>query len=514
MTKPASKIQSNIEELSTVLLGTLDEKIFFAELSKRLNSITLADKTKVYLIHEDSSAALICENGKSSSSSKTLAKGEGPVGHVVRTKKPYFSNTVSRDPLFHNEAKEGVKAELCMPIAVDGIVIASIHFQVIDKDLEFERDHMTEVLEVLNELRRPLVNMKMYLAAKHLNEALMKKIEVKEKELQESKSSGPVSTALKIEDKEIVGRSESMKVLLHLADKIAATDINSLLEGEAGTGKEMIARRIHCRSSRSEAGFATVDCTSLPEVQLEKELFGEEGDFTQIQNKVGLIESVNGGTLFINNIDALSLNLQSKLQRFLTDRMAFKVGGQVPYRSNVRILAATTKELVGLVQEERFREDLYYSLNTMNLRAPALRERREDIEILAIHFLNAGKASDEHKSLSPGALNALLDYHWPGNVREMQNVMERSYILSDSMIVERDHLADSVSKAEEPVDEVEEEDYNFSEMTLDELEKRHICKTLEFLSGNKTKTAKTLGITVKTLYNKLHSYGMIAPKEA
>jgi DNA-binding NtrC family response regulator len=514
MTKSVNTIQTDIQNLSNILLATLDESLFFSTLSGHLQSILNADIISIYLLQEDQSAQLIVKNQKIIEGGIVLQKGEGPAGHVIRTKKPYFSNNVSRDPLFQKEAKEGIQAELSIPVVVDGIVIASLHFQMNDNKIEFSREHMTEILSILNEIKQPLVNMKMYLAAKHLNEALLKKIEQKEKQISESKSSHNAHGLYKIEEKEIIGKSTAMKTILNLADKVALTDINTLIEGEAGTGKEMIARKIHCRSIRKEAGFASIDCTSLPEVQLEKELFGEEGSFTHSSNRGGLLETINGGTLFINNVDALSLNTQSKLQRFIVEKMAFRIGGQIPFRTDVRIISATTKDLSVLVQDNLFREDLFYSLNTMNLKSPALRDRQEDIELLAINFLNSGKARHDHKSLSPCVLNALLEYSWPGNVRELQNVMERAYILADGMIVEKDHLAETVSRKQEEVIVEEEEVYNFSEMTLDELERRHICKTLDALAGNKTKTAKTLGITVKTLYNKLHSYGMITAKEA
>jgi Nif-specific regulatory protein len=434
---------------------------------------------------------------------------------VIRTKKPYFSNNVARDPLFHQEAKEGVQAELSLPVSVDGIVIATLHFQIKKEGIEFEREHITEILKVLNDLRQPLVNMKMFLAAKHLNQALMKKIEIKEKELEASKSGVKVSDSYKIQDKEIVGKSEAMKSMLHLSDKVAQTDANVLINGENGTGKEMIARRIHCRSNRRDHGFVSIDCSALSEIQLEKELFGEENGFVAGGfSRSGLLENANNGTLFINNIESLSLNVQSKLYKFLSDKIAFRVGGQMPYRSDIRIIAATTKNLQDICQENRFREDLFFMLNTVNLKVPSLKERKEDIELLAISFLNAGKAGHEQKSLSPGVIHSLADYTWPGNVRELQNVMERAFILSDGMIIEKNHLSENVTQAPVIEEENEEEIVDFREMTLDELEKRHICMALEHLSGNKTKTAKMLGITVKTLYNKLHSYGMIEAREA
>jgi Nif-specific regulatory protein len=513
-TTPAKKV-TELNELTSILLSTLDERIFFQELSRHLQNIVESDHIQVYLVQEDLEATLVSLDGKAIENGLVLKKGEGPAGHVIRTKKPYFSNNVARDPLFQKEASQGITAELCIPVSVDGIVLSTIHIQSKQEGHQFERDQITAILSILNELRQPLVNMKMYLAAKHLNQALAKKIEDKEKELEASKSGLSVATPYKIQDKEIVGKSDAMKALIHLVDKVANTDVHALIKGENGTGKEMIARRIHCRGERKNAGFLSIDCSALSEVQLEKELFGEDNGFIQGGfSRPGLLESANGGSLFINNVEDLTLNIQSKLYKFLVDKMAFRVGGQMPYRSNVRVIASTTKDLHEICLENRFREDLFFLLNTVSLKAPSLRERKEDIELLAMSFLNSGRAVHEQKSLSPGVINSLRDYSWPGNVRELQNVMERAFILSDGMIIEKDHLSENITQPKVVESEEVEEVLDFKEITLDELERRHICLALDHLGGNKTKTAKMLGITVKTLYNKLHSYGMIEAKEA
>ena len=355
----------------------------------------------------------------------------------------------------------------------------------------------------------------MYLQAKFLNESLLRQIESKEKQIQENKTGLQMADTYKIQEKQIIGNSEAMKRLLSISDRVSQSSVNVLISGEKGVGKQMVARRIHCRSDRGAKSFVSIDCTALPEIRLEAEIFGEEaGDFSESRLKHGLIEAANGGTLFINNIDRLTPGLQSKLVRFLTEGMTFRVNGQMPYKSDVRLVVASSKNIEELIENGEFREDLYYSVNTMSLEVPSLKNRLDDMEALSNYFLNLGKGREQQKSLSPCVIKALKEYNWPGNVRELQNVMERAYILSDGIIVERDHLADSVHKVEEESVEEDVLSFDFTEMTLDELEKRHICLTLDHLGGNKTKTARILGITVKTLYNKLHSYGMIAPKEA
>jgi Nif-specific regulatory protein len=232
---------------------------------------------------------------------------------------------------------------------------------------------------------------------------------------------------------------------------------------------------------------------------------------------MGMLEVANFGTLFINSTESMPASIQNKLMQYISSKMGIKSGSQSFFKSDVRIISASTKDLMDLVKVSAFREDLYFALSTVVLKAPALRERKEDIEILANFFLNQNKAPAAQKSFSTGAIKALTEYSWTGNVRELQNVVERAFILAEGMIIEKLHLDQNIQNAEAlpvvekiaPVKVVE-----FVHVTLEELEKGHIMSTLENLSGNKTKTAKVLGITVKTLYNKLHSYGVEFDKEA
>lgn len=506
----ALEVTDAISDLNLRLTSTLDEHFFFMELGKFIKENS---KNNICLIRQvlENDSVLIVKNGECITEDDSISNVSL---HVIRSKRAYFSNCVSRDPLFTREAKEGVTAELCVPVICDGVIICTLHLQNTNQSNEFSRDDITEILNFLNQIKRPLMNIKMYLQAKTLNDVLQKRIEEKERELDQRTKGIQLADAYKIEEKEVIGKSEILAKILKLADKIALTDTHIMIEGEAGTGKELIARRIHCRGSRAQSVFIVLDCSALNREQLESEIFGDE----QIvggsrKNKIGILEQANGGTLFIENISFLTPAMQLKLVQFLKDGVASKQGGQSLYKSNVRVIAASSKSLHLEVELHKFREDLYYALNTMTIKLPALREHREDIELLANYFLNLGKIIDKQKSLSPEALRSMLDYTWPGNVRELQNVMERAFILADGKIIEKNHLADSVTVAPLVEQEKEEEKIVFSEMTLEELEKRHIVFTLGHLGGNKTKTAKSLGITVKTLYNKLHSYGMIAAQE-
>ncbi|MDD4973432.1 MAG: sigma 54-interacting transcriptional regulator [Bacteriovorax sp.] len=510
MTTSATNQKTDLATLSSVLFLSLDEAHFFNAINKFFSNHMNCHKVQAYKLLENGQAQLMSENGESVLNAIILDKGVGAVGYIARTKKGYFSNTVERDPVFTREATLGIKAELCLPISVDGVVIGSIHCQMNDSSREFSREDMTFGVSIINSISAPIQNMKMYLASKQLNETLLRTIELKEKELQESRSGLKLQDTFRIIEKEIIGRSQAMKDLLALVDRICDKDISAFIMGEAATGKEMIARRIHCRSHRRDRAFVAIDCSTMNEKQLDIEIFGDE-------THMGMLEVANFGTLFINSTESMPANIQNKLMQYMTSKMGIKAGSQSFFKSDVRIVSASTKDLMDLVKASAFREDLYFALSTVVLKAPALRERKEDIEILANFFLNQNKAKDAQKSFSPGAIKSLSEYSWSGNVRELQNVVERAFILSEGMIIEKLHLDQNIQNAEVLLvveKTVQVKSAEFIHVTLEELEKGHIMCTLENLGGNKTKTAKVLGITVKTLYNKLHSYGVDFDKEA
>ncbi|MDO9182515.1 MAG: sigma 54-interacting transcriptional regulator, partial [Bacteriovorax sp.] len=409
MKTSATNQKADLATLSSVLFLSLDETHFFNSINKYFTTNMNCDKVLVFKLLENGQSQLMSENGESALSELVLDKGIGAVGYIARTKKGYFSNTVERDPVFTREALLGVKAELCLPISVDGVVIGSIHCQMNDSSREFTREDMTLGVSIINSISGPIKNMKMYLASKHLNETLLRTIELKEKELQESRSGLKLQDTFKILEKEIIGRSAAMKELLALVDKICDKDISAFIVGEAATGKEMIARRIHCRSHRRDRAFIAIDCSTMTEKQLDVEIFGDE-------NKMGMLELANFGTLFINSTEAMPLNIQNKLMQFVTSKMGIKAGSHSFFKSDVRIISASTKDLMDLVRVNTFREDLYFALSSVVLKAPALRERKEDIEILANFFLNQNKAPNLQKSFSPGAIKALAEYSWCGNV--------------------------------------------------------------------------------------------------
>jgi two-component system response regulator HydG len=295
--------------------------------------------------------------------------------------------------------------------------------------------------------------------------------------------------------------------LLQMVDKIAPSDATVLIQGESGTGKELIAKRIHQISKRSSKNLVSLNCGAIQETLLLSELFGhEKGAFTgAIHQKKGLVEIANGGTLFLDEIGEMGLEAQAKLLRFLQEGEIYRVGGKAPVKVNVRIVSATNRDLETQVKNGKFREDLFYRLNTVTLRIAPLRKRPDDVALLIEHFLKDDKLGISIvKSVSPKAIEILKAYHWPGNVRELQNTVERFKILGESEVITENDIPFNIKNTSQ----ISEAD-NFDDSTtllLSQVEKRHIMKVLNHFKGNKTKAADALGITVKTLYNKLASY--------
>ena len=305
-------------------------------------------------------------------------------------------------------------------------------------------------------------------------------------------------------EEQIVGHSEALIKTLELIDKVALSNATILIQGESGTGKELFAKRIHKYSARHDKPYITINCGTLQESLLESELFGhEKGSFTgAIAQKIGLAELAHNGTLFLDEIAEISPSIQTKLLRFLQEGEFYRIGGQESIKVNVRIISATNKNLEEEVKSGAFREDLYYRLNTITIYTPPLRKRKEDISLLIEHFLKDKPMT----RISKEALCALESYSWPGNIRELQNVIERLAILSDNGDISTENLPIFISTPQKQVRPVGYE--ADAELPLEYIEKEHILKALDYFNGNKTRAAKSLGITIKTLYNKLHRYGI------
>ena len=307
----------------------------------------------------------------------------------------------------------------------------------------------------------------------------------------------------------IIGHSASIKAALDMARKVARHPSTVLITGESGTGKELVARLVHKSSPRAEKAFVAVNCGAIPEPLLESELFGHvKGAFTSAdRDKIGLFEEANGGTLFLDEIGELPAALQVKLLRALQEGEVRRVGATTSQRIDARVVAATNRDLGVDVASGRFRGDLYYRVNVVTIRLPALRERSQDVPELALHFLRLYNARLGLKveAISPAAMRTLIDYAWPGNVRELENVIERALVLSAGPTIEREHLSDiiaPVSAAQPAVD-----DFSVKRQT-EALERTLIRRALERTNGNRTRAAQLLDLSHRALLYKIRDYDL------
>lgn len=313
--------------------------------------------------------------------------------------------------------------------------------------------------------------------------------------------------------KNIIGTSPPMKKLLEMVAMVAPSEATVLITGESGTGKELIARAIHANSNRRNGPLVSVNCAALPESLLESELFGhEKGAFTGAdKRREGRFMHADKGTIFLDEIGETSMVMQVKLLRVIQEREIQRVGGDKTITVDVRVMAATNQNLYDNVASGKFREDLYYRLNVVNLDVPPLRERIEDIPLLAQHFLNiyAKKNSKKIKGFTPTSMNMLLKYDWPGNVREMENAVERAAILTLDEYISEKVLPMRISESVEQTEKVDRFLPSTDEsQSLEGIEREIILSTLEAFGGNKSEAARKLGINRRTLYNKLQKYGL------
>jgi two-component system, NtrC family, response regulator AtoC len=316
----------------------------------------------------------------------------------------------------------------------------------------------------------------------------------------------------RFDPRHFIGESASMKSVFEVIRKVAVSKATVLVLGESGTGKELVARSLHYLSPRKNRPFVQVNCAALSPSLLESELFGhEKGAFTgAYAKKIGRFEMADGGTLLLDEISEMDINLQSKLLRILQEKQFERVGGTVSIEVDVRIIATTNKDLEKAVREGTFREDLYYRLHVVPVKLPALRERKADIPLLLDYFLEKYAKENNKKIIGfeHDVSEKLKRYDWPGNVRELENAVERAVVLSQGELLLSEAFDYGSSKALPEADQAMNKESIFDEetITLDELEKRYILRTLDQNNWNKTKTAKLLDVSVRTLRNKLDVY--------
>ena len=322
--------------------------------------------------------------------------------------------------------------------------------------------------------------------------------------------------------KNIIGRSDKMKEVLYKIEKVAPTNTTVLIRGESGTGKELIAKTIYRYSPRKDKPFIAVDCAGLPESLIESELFGHtKGAFTgAIAKKIGKFELAQRGTLFLDEIGNLPVNIQVKLLRALQEREINRIGDKYPIKIDIRIIIATNTNLEEAMKRGTFREDLYYRINVFSIFLPSLREQKEDIPLLALHFLNKFNPilGKKVKDISERSMHLLVDYSWPGNVRELQNIIRQAIIMAEDIILP-EHLPFYIKENKVGVDFVSTlvekekigstEDFSLKKIVnqlSQETERRIILEVLKRTKGNKAETARLLKINYKTLYNKIKEY--------
>jgi two-component system response regulator AtoC len=301
---------------------------------------------------------------------------------------------------------------------------------------------------------------------------------------------------------DIIGRSAAMQKVYEMIGTVADTNATVLITGETGTGKELVARAIHTNSSRRYSPFIAVSCSALPDTLLESELFGyEKGAFTGAERtKKGRFELAHGGTLFLDEIGDISLKTQVKLLRVLQEKSFRRLGGTQLVQVDVRLITATNRDLLQAVEENSFRRDLFYRLNVVNIHLPPLRERRDDIPLLAAHFMNKYNVEFNKKfdRLEGAALELMADYHWPGNVRELENVIERAVVIDQGPEVKVKHLPFCTQPTTA----------SGEAQTLDDVERMHVRSMLERHGWNIAKTARMLNIDRTTLHKKIKKYGL------
>lgn len=315
---------------------------------------------------------------------------------------------------------------------------------------------------------------------------------------------------------EIIGNSPEMVEVFDMISQVAPSKSSVLIEGESGTGKELVAKAIHSQSHRAFNSFVTVTCTTIPEALLESELFGHlKGAFTgAVTNKPGLVEAAHLGTLFLDEVGEIPVSIQTKLLRFLQEREIRRVGGTEDRKVDVRVIAATNKNLETEMQAGRFREDLYYRLNVIRLKIPPLREREEDIPVLINHFVEKfsreqNKNIDKVSSL---AMRVLCNYHYPGNVRELENIIERCVTLQQSGRLTAENLparfVEETVRLDAPGDmHIPPDGIELDRVTAN-LERKLISRALDITGGNRSRTARLLGITLRSLRYRLAKLGM------
>jgi Nif-specific regulatory protein len=492
---------STLLEASQALSATLDLKASLQRVLEILGRHHGAIRSTVVLLNENTGdVELEAAAGAITVKRVRYRIGEGVTGKVVQTGKPIVVPRVSREPTFLNRAAERPELPsqeltyISAPIALEGKTVGAIG---IDLQFKADRDYhrTTKFLGVVGSMIAQAVKVQRLIQAdkqRLVDENTHLRQELKER----------------YDFSNLVGTSGPMHQVYEQIAQVARTNTTVLLRGESGTGKELIAHAIHYNSPRSKKPFIKVSCAALPQDLIESELFGyEKGAFTgAYTSKKGRFEAAEGGTLFLDEIGDLNLATQIKLLRILQEREFERLGGTETIRTNIRLIAATNKDLERAIAAGEFREDLYYRLNVFAIFVPPLRERKPDVLLLADHFLE--KFSKEHnknvKRIATPTIDMLSSYHWPGNVRELANVIERAVVVCDTQVIHAHHLPPTLQTAEAS---------GTGQTTtlrdsLEAFEKDALLDALKSARGNRAKAARLLSTTERIFNYRVRKYGI------
>jgi Nif-specific regulatory protein len=481
----------HLEETLTSILKSLD-----THLKWQRGTITLLDpETETINIKV---AHGLSERSKSLGSYKV---GEGITGRVVQTGESIIVPDISKDPRFlhrtrSRKADDGKKiAFFCVPIKLEGKTVGTLS---IDRQAG-KGDDFNASLHLLS-----IISTMIAQAIK-----LNKLVESERKLLQDENIRLRRELKTRFAVHNMVGTSNSMKEVYRLVEQVAESNATVLIRGESGTGKDLVAHAIHYNSLRADKPFIKVNCTAMPETLLESELFGhEKGAFTgAVERKLGRFERAQGGTIFLDEIGDFPPNLQVKLLRVIQFREFERVGGVDTIRANIRIIVATHKNLEEQIKEGDFREDLYYRINVFPIFLPPLRERKDDIMLLADHFLE--KYSTENGKritrISTPAIEMLTRYHWPGNIRELENCIERAVLLCEDDVIRSEHLPPSLQMIRKDDASIKA---SFKEIVANK-ERELIVDALKKCGGQQRRAAQELGLTERILGYKIRKYGIL-----
>jgi Nif-specific regulatory protein len=490
-------------EISTALHAPLDLRKAVYKVLELLSRYLGMNRGSITLLHPETSEIHIEVAHGISSAAKRKGRyklGEGITGRVITTGRPMAVPDIDAEPLFLGRTGPRVRPDkstvsfICVPIKEGARVIGALSVdRVFDQAIPLEED--VRFLTIISSLIAQKV-------------ALLERINREKEKLSEENLRLREELGKKYSFSNIMGNSRKMQEIFHLITQVAKSNANVLLLGESGTGKELVANAIHYNSLRAGKPLVKVNCAALPANLVEAELFGyEKGAFTGAdQQKAGKFELASGGSIFLDEIGSLPLESQGKLLRVLQERELERLGGTKTLKVNVRLIAATNRDLAGAVEKGAFRSDLFYRLNVYPIYLPLLREREADVLLLADYFLEryAEEYGKDIRRISTPAIDALVRYHWPGNVRELENCIERAVLLCEDQVIHSYHLPPTLQTAE---DTGTQQTQSLGE-AMETFERELLIDALKTSRGNMSRAAKALRTTERIFGYKVKKHGL------